>query len=161
MLQRTPALSGGQADGCCWARAGRVAQPRPISLCLAGFVLCFRRPSFSCMLPAQFWANGFLFSSIFPLSPPTPDTGGIKQGREVCSHVSALSVSPVAHPGPHCSWKAPLSWPLLCEGPSPLKTWGEFAENGMPFSQAVTGASRDDARCGFWHPGHLSPPWPT
>ena len=31
----------------------------------------------------------------------------------------------------------------------------------MPFSQAVTGASRDDARCGFWHPEHLSPPWPT
>ena len=88
----------------------------------AGFVLCFGRPSFSCMLPAQFWANGFLFSPIFLLSPTTPDTGGIKPGREVCSHVSALSVSPVAHPGPHCSRRAPLSWPLLCEGPSPLKT---------------------------------------
>lgn len=25
----------------------------------------------------------------------------------------------------------------------------------MPFSQAVTGASRDNARCGFWHPGHM------
>lgn len=47
--------------------------------------------------------------------------------------MSALSVSPVAHPGPHCSRRVPLSWPLLCEGPSPEmrpKTWGEFAESG-------------------------------
>lgn len=74
-----------------------------------------------------------------------------------------LGVPPAAHPGPHCSQRVPLSWPLLCEGPSPemrLKTWGEFAESGMPFSQAVTGASRDNAGCGFWHPGNLSPPRP-
>lgn len=54
-------------------RAEWLSQDRSASV-WAGFVLCFRRPSFACMLPAQFWANGFLFSPIFPLSPTTPDT---------------------------------------------------------------------------------------
>lgn len=41
--QRTPALGGGQAGGRCWARAGRVAQPRLISLCLGWVCVGLRK----------------------------------------------------------------------------------------------------------------------